>query len=356
MGAPRKRLVYFERFLHPVATEVLMSRPDIDVVRLSHGSTDAENWRQIERAHAFQVSATSELVRPWFGNAELLARCPDLLAVCSAGAGYDAIDIGACTASGVIACNQGGANSRAVAEHAVGFIIALGKKIGLSQRALLRGEAGDRMRFWGNDVQHKTVGLVGFGMIGMKTAELCRALGMTVVVHDPALGEDVIASRGFESVGFGQLLERSDFVSVHCPLVETTRRLFDRDAFARMKRSAYFINTARGQIHDEAALLDALQRGTIAGAGLDVFEVEPTPPTHPLLQLDNVIATPHIAGGTQEGIETLARRTAEQWIAILDGRYPPRLLNPEAWPRYCERYEGALGVRPSTAPETSNRP
>jgi len=268
------------------------------------------------------------------------------VALCSAGAGYDAIDVEACTARGVIVCNQGGANVEAVAEHALGFILNLSKKIGLSNRVLLRGDASDRMKLWGNDICRKTIGLVGLGKIGVRTGELCRAFGMDVIAYDPSLDAKSIAERGAESVSFATLLERSDFVSVHCPLTAETRGLFDSAAFAAMKPSAYFINTSRGYIHDEQALVNALQLGHIAGAGLDVFEVEPPSPLHPLLQMDNVIATPHIAGGTHEGVEALARVSAEQWITILSGKVPPRLINPAAWPQYCDRFESILGFRP----------
>jgi D-3-phosphoglycerate dehydrogenase len=123
--------------------------------------------------------------------------------------------------------------------------------------------------------------------------------------------------------------------------------MLGRAEFARMKRGAYFVSAARGGIHDESALHDALKSGWLAGAGLDVFEREPPPPDHPLLALDGVIATPHVAGITVEAGRELARAAAEQWLAIFAGAVPPRLLNPAAWPRYCERFEKRFGLRPA---------
>ncbi len=300
----------------------------------------------MERACGYHVGARTELVEPWFGSTALLARCPDLLAMCSTGAGYDVIDVDACTAHGVIVCSQSGTNNEPVAEHAIGFILALSKKMGLTNRALLRGAAGNRYDLMGNDIQHKTVGIVGLGKIGTRTAHFCRAFDMEVIACDPYLTAEQIAERGARKVEFAELLARSDFVSVHCPRTQETIDLFDAAAFAQMKPSAYFINTARGRIHSEAALLEALRRGQIAGAGLDVFDVEPPPADHPLLQLDNVMATPHIAGGTHEAAQNMSRAAAEQWIDLLRGRVPPRLVNPEAWPLYAERFERVLGFRP----------
>ncbi len=122
--------------------------------------------------------------------------------------------------------------------------------------------------------------------------------------------------------------------------------MFGAAEFAQMKPNAYFINAARGKIHDETALVEVLRAGGIAGAGIDVFDVEPPPPDHPLLHLDNVIATPHIAGATVEAMHAMSRAAAEQWIGLLRGQVPPRLVNPEAWPRYSERFEEVIGFRP----------
>ena len=346
MALNRKRLVYFERFFDPIAEEILGAQDDIELVRLRYASPEADNWAEISRAQGYHAGARTELVEPWFGTAALLARCPDMLAMCSTGAGYDVIDVDACNAAGVLVCNQSGTNNEAVAEHAIGLILALSKKIGLTNRALLRGAANDRYVLMGNDIQHKTVGFVGLGKIGSRTAKFCSVFDMEVIAYDPYLTAEEIAARGARKVDFAELLARSDYVSVHCPRTKETIGMFDAAAFAQMKPSAYFVNTARGLIHKETDLLEALRTRKIAGAGLDVFDVEPPPADHPLLQLENVIGTPHIAGGTYEAARNMSRAAAEQWLDILRGRVPPRLVNPVAWPLYSERFERIIGFRP----------
>jgi D-3-phosphoglycerate dehydrogenase len=142
------------------------------------------------------------------------------------------------------------------------------------------------------------------------------------------------------------LLERSDFVQLNCPLTAETEGLIGQQQFARMKPSAFFITTARGPVHDEAALYDALVRGTIAGAGIDVFHDEPPDPSHPLLSLENVVASPHTAGITAEATRDIAQASAEQWLTIFAGKVPPRLVNPDAWPTYSDRFRDRFGLRP----------
>lgn len=342
----RKRLVYFERFFHPIAEQILAAEDDIELVRLHYAIPVAENWPEMERACGYHVGARTELVEPWFGTAALLARCPDMLALSSTGAGYDVIDVDACNAAGVLVCNQSGTNNEAVAEHAIGLILALSKKIGLTNRALLRGGANNRYDLMGNDIQHKTVGIVGLGQIGSRTAKFCSVFDMEVIAYDPYLSAEAIAARGARKVDFPELLAASDYITVHCPRTKETIGMFDAAAFAQMKPSAYFVNTARGLIHKETDLLEALRARRIAGAGLDVFDVEPPPADHPLLHLENVIGTPHIAGGTYESTLNMSRASAEQWIDIFRGRVPPRLVNPEVWPLYSQRFERILGFRP----------
>jgi D-3-phosphoglycerate dehydrogenase len=155
---------------------------------------------------------------------------------------------------------------------------------------------------------------------------------MRVLASDPFVAAEEITRRGAVPVDLASLLDQADVVSLHCPLDDTTRGLFDASAFATMKAGALFISTARGGIHDEAALHDALQRGHLAGAGLDVWALEPPPAGHPLLALDNVIATHHIAGVTHQARRRMATMACSQLLGALRGERPPRLVNPEAWP------------------------
>jgi D-3-phosphoglycerate dehydrogenase len=353
----RPRLVYFDQWTDPVAAAVLAEHGAIDVTRLSiTGEIDA-NWAGLEGAHGYQSLIRTELARnpgvaeQWICGPELLARCPDLLAVCTAGAGYDIVDVEACTGAGVIVCNNSGPGREAVAEHALGFMLSLAKKIALADRMIRREVVRDRTAtLRSSELLGKTLGIVGIGQIGSRLIELCSPFAMTVLAYDPYLTEDEAAARGAEKVELAELLERSDFVHLNCPLTPETEGLMGAEQFARMKPTAYFITTARGPVHDEDALYDALTSGTIAGAGIDVFHSEPPDPSHPLLTLDNVIASPHTAGITEEATRDIAFATAEQWITIFSGKAPPRLVNPEAWPAYVDRFAARFGTRPPEEP------
>lgn len=347
MTANIARLAFFEEWIGPVAEQVLSGRDNIELVRLRFSDPEPDNWRAIAGAHGYQIRPRGDLVEPWFGNAALLARCPKLLAISSTGAGYDMVDVDDCTRAGVIVVCQIGSNKEAVAEHALGLMLSLSKKMALTDRALRTGRYVDRYAFTGNDILGKTVGIVGIGHIGTRVAELCRGLmRMNVLACDPYLTADEVARRGARKVALDELLAASDFVTVHCPRSAETLGMFGAPQFAAMKPSAFFLNTARGGIHKEDDLAAALIAGRIAGAGVDVFLKEPPSADHPLLQLDNVIASPHIAGVTHEAMHQMARDAADQWIDILAGRVPPRLVNPEVWPRYRERFAAELGFWP----------
>jgi D-3-phosphoglycerate dehydrogenase len=348
----RPRLAYFDQWTDPVAGDLLAADGGIDVVRLEiTGDVDA-NWAGLEGAHGYQSLIRTELARrpgvaeQWICGPELLARCPDLLAVCSAGAGYDVIDVDACTAAGVIVCNNSGPGREAVAEHALGFMLALAKKIVLADRTIRRERVQDRSALRSSELLGKTLGIVGVGQIGSRLIELCAPFSMTVLAYDPYLTTEEARARGADKVELDELLARSDFVHLNCPLTPETEGLIGRAELGRMKPSAFFITTARGPVHDESALYDALVEGVIAGAGIDVFHDEPPDPSHPLLTLDNVVASPHTAGITEEATRDIAVATAEQWLAIFAGKVPPRLLNPTAWPAYTDRFAARFGVRP----------
>ena len=345
------RLVYFERWPHPVALEMLAGRPCFEVRRLSAASPGNALWPAFERAHVYQISAArSEVPASFFANAELLGRCPELLVVSSSGAGFDTIDVDACTDAGVLALNQAGGNREAVAEHVLGMMLGLAKRIMECDRAIRRVPNLDRESLMGHDLRGGTLGIVGLGHAGTRVAELAGTpFAMRVLACDPYLRPEQFAERGAESAGFEELLAASDYVSVHCPRTSETLRMFDARAFARMRPHAHFINTARGGIHDEAALVDALDAGRIAGAGIDVWEEEPPPLDHPLMSCPNVILSPHTAGVTHESRRNVARGAVAQLDAVAAGRRPPRLLNPEVWERYAARFERAFGRAPEQA-------
>ncbi|MEC9325492.1 MAG: NAD(P)-dependent oxidoreductase [Actinomycetota bacterium] len=348
---PRPRLVY-ERWTDPAAGEIL-ELSDIDVVKLDLTAPEEQSWAALESAHGYQVATRTDVAdvtggAQWLAGPALIERCRQLLAVCSAGAGYDVIDVEACTRAGIAVCNNSGPGAEAVAEHALGFMLDLAKKITAADRALRGGPLGNRLLLQGSQLLGKTLGVVGLGAIGGRLVELCAPFGMEVLVFDPYLDEVSADARGVRRVTLAELVELSDFVQVTCPLTAETRGLIRAEQFAAMKPTAFFITTARGPVHDEDALRQALETGAIAGAGLDVFHEEPPRQDNPLLQLENVVATPHTAGITVEAARDIAVVTAQQWQTLFAGLRPERLLNPEVWPHYCDRFQDILGVRPTS--------
>ena len=318
--------------------------PDISLSVFPAEGNPAAAWDMLAGAHVYHISAAKdELPQAWFARAELLARCPNLLCVSAGGAGYDTVDVAACTAAGVAVVNQAGGNAASVAEHTLGLMLGVSRRMVEGDRRMRREIGYAREDVMGHEIRGKTLGLVGIGHIGRRVAALARAFGMEVIATDPFLSADEIARRGAKAVSFEELLAQSDFVSLHCPRDASTLKMMNADAFARMKKGAIFITTARGGIHDEAALAQALQSGHLAGAGLDVWDQEPPPLDHPLLAMDNVFATFHVAGVTHEGRRNVATISAEQIVGLLAGERPPRLINPEVWPEFEKRRARILG-------------
>jgi D-3-phosphoglycerate dehydrogenase len=348
MSVNNKRVFYVKYLAHPIYTEILQARPDVRLDRLENESPDEVAAPIIAAAHAYQIGAArDELAGHFHVDADLLRRAPNLLIVSSNGAGFDPVDVEACTAAGVVVVNQSGGNANSVAEHALGMMLTLSKRILEADRALRRDANVNRNALIGNEVQGKTVGIVGIGNVGRRIAELCKGLlGMKILAYDPYLTAAEIAARGGEKVELDEMLRRSDYVSISCPLTKDNRGMIGARQFALMQPHAYFITTARGFIHDEDALLGALRNKAIAGAGLDVWSREPPPPDHPLLQFDNVLASPHTAGVTKEARANMGRIAAEQMLDALDGKRPPRIINPEVWAAYAKRFERAFGFVP----------
>jgi len=344
--AKRKIVVRFNQWYDPAMAARFEREPDIELRTVDRDGDAELVWPHLAQAHAFQVSsAKDELPRHWFVTEAMLERCPNLLCVSSNGAGYDTIDVAACTRAGVLVVNQAGGNAQSVAEHAIGLMIDVSRRISENDR-LLRSQRGyTREEIMGNEMSGKVLGIVGIGHIGTRVAKLARAFDMQVLAVDPYLTEEEITRRGATPASFEDVLAQSDFVSLHCPRDRDTVKMMNQAAFARMKNGAIFITTARGGIHDESALLEALRSGHLYGAGLDVWEKEPPPLDHPLLQLRNVVATYHTAGVTHQARRNMATYAAEQIVGILKGGHPPRLINPDVWPVYARRFEAIIGTR-----------
>jgi D-3-phosphoglycerate dehydrogenase len=343
-----KRVFYVRFVNHPCYLEIIGQRPEIRLDKLENDTPAAAADPIVAAAHAYQVSsARDELPLKYHVNADLIARAPNMLIVSTGGAGYDTVNVKDCTEAGVLVVNQTGGNADAVAAHVLAMMLMLSKQIIQTNHALRKGTMHDRNAFMGNDINGRTIGIVGLGNVGRRIALLCRTLfDMQVLACDPYLDEATIAERGATKVALDELLRRSDFVSINCPLDDTSRGMIGAREFGLMQKHAYFITTARGFIHDEGALAEALRAKAIAGAGLDVFAKEPPPADHPLLAFDNVIASPHIAGVTREARANMGKFAAEQLVLTLDGKRPPRIVNPEVWPAYQQRFERTFGFRP----------
>ncbi len=348
MTVNNKRVFYVKYLAHQVYADMLAAQPDVRLDRLENESAEEVFAPILAMAHAYQIGAArDELARHFHVDQDLLRRAPNLLIVSSNGAGFDPVDVDACTAAGVLVVNQSGGNAHSVAEHALGMMLTLSKRIIQADRTLRRERDVNRNSLMGTEIEGKTIGIVGIGNVGRRIAELCKGLfRMKVLAYDPYLSAQEIAARGGEKVELDDLLRRSDYVSINCPLSKDNRGMIGPREFALMQPHAYFITTARGFIHDEDALLDALRDKRIAGAGLDVWSKEPPPPEHPLLQFDNVLASPHTAGVTREARMNMGKIAAEQMLDALDGKRAPRIINPEVWPDYAGRFERTFGFRP----------
>jgi D-3-phosphoglycerate dehydrogenase / 2-oxoglutarate reductase len=343
-----KRVFYVRQVNHPCFLEMIAQRPEIRIDKLENNSSDDTAAPIIAAAHVYQIGSARDELNPRFhAQRDLLVRMPNLLIVSTGGAGFDTVNVKDCTDAGVLVVNQSGGNAEAVAAHVLAMMLSLSKQIVQTDHALRHGTMHDRAAFTGSDVHGRTIGIVGLGNVGRRVAELCRSLfRMQVIASDPYLDERIMAGRGAVKVTLDELLRRADFVSINCPLDDTSRGMIGAKEFALMQPHAFFITTARGFIHDERALAEALRSKQIAGAGVDVWDKEPPPADHPLLQFDNVVASPHTAGVTREARANMGKIAAEQLIMILDGKRPPRIVNPQVWPAYAKRFEHTFGIRP----------
>jgi D-3-phosphoglycerate dehydrogenase len=235
-----------------------------------------------------------ELITP-----RVFAAANRLKVVSAGGVGYDHIDVAEANRRGVAVCICEGCNNYSVSELVFGMMVGLARGIYPADRALREGEW---TRYLGFDLWGKTLGIVGLGRVGKAVALLGRAFGMRVLANDVSWDITFANQNGISYVPFERILDESDFVTMHVPLTPETREMIDEAALARMKPSAYLINAARGPVVKESALVEALRTRQIAGAGLDVFEVEPHP-SNPYIDLDNVIMTPHVGGSTQEAFD-----------------------------------------------------
>ena len=263
---------------------------------------------------------------------EIFEAVPSLkfVGICRAATSH--VDLGAATASGVAVVNTPTRNAQAVAEHALGLMLALARRIPESHYYVKAGRwlnpVLPYIEMRGTELAGRTLGMVGLGAIGRLLADLASALGMTCIAYDPYVDAPPsdVSLRNLDEV-----LADADFVSIHAPLTDESDGMIDSDKLAHMKPTAFLVNLSEARIVDRDGLVDALESRAIAGAALDVFETHPIAPNHPLLRLDNVILTPHLGGATQETIERHSKMMADDILRFLDGERPVNLVNPAVW-------------------------
>lgn len=254
-----------------------------------------------------------------------------LRGIVSYGVGYDQIDVTAATSRGIYVANCKGSNSESVAELVFMLMLNVSRAARLADRFIREGKWKNTMKRpgipVGRELAGKTLGIVGMGEIGRRVARIGRSFEMRILAFDPFLSNETVRQAGAEPVEFTQLLRESDYLSIHVPLSERTRNLIDDKNFSLMKPTSYLINTARGPVVNERALLNALSTKKIAGAGLDVFSVEPLPKRSKLSRLRNVVMTPHIGALTEEAIAQTSTTAAEESVRIITGEVPVNLVN-----------------------------
>ena len=291
------------------------------VVTLPPYPTEAE---MVERAR--DVDAI--LVRTSVVSGPVIRAAPALKVVSRHGVGIDNVDVAECTRHGIAVAITEEANAQAVSEHAFACMLAVANKVARADMDVRQG-MWQRHKWVGIELHGKVLGIVGLGRIGSRVARHARAFDMQVLACDPYIPSARAAAVGATLVDLSTLLTRADFVSIHVPLNAETRHLCGRPEFDDMKPGAILVNTARGGVVDEQALGDALVGGRLAGAAVDVFEQEPVPPDHPLLALDNLLLSPHVAGQSEESMVRMSVGAAQNILHVLRGEQPSCLVNPE---------------------------
>ncbi|MBP1932172.1 hydroxyacid dehydrogenase [Ammoniphilus resinae] len=266
---------------------------------------------------------------------KVIESSPRLRVICKYGIGVDNIDIQAASEHGVLVTNAP-VHTKTVAEYAFSLILSVLKKIPRNLNHLKQGKWRDSSTM-GNELYKKTIGMVGFGAIGKQLAKRLQGWDVQILIYDPFATRETADLFGAQLVDWNTLFQTSDVVTLHLPLMESTRKIISRNEFFMMKNSAILINTSRGPIVDEQALIEALQDKRIAGAGLDVFETEPISKDNPLLEMENVVITPHVAGYTFESLHRISEQCSRNCLSALRGEIPEFIVNREAVEKWRER-------------------
>jgi phosphoglycerate dehydrogenase-like enzyme len=323
-----------------ISLSLLESEPRIRyrfLTDLAPKRDDATYW---ERFYSLEIKPehiadTDGLIvlRPWIKRSTFVHGAADLVVIGRSGAGYDKIDVQACTDHDVALFNAPLALNHSTASSALLFLLALAKRLPQQDRITRSGRWDRQAEVMGSEIQGRTLGIIGLGHSGRELVRLVAPFAMRILAYSPQADPEEAAALGVHLVSLEEVLREADFVSLHCRLTEATRRLLGPSQLALMKPTAYLINVARGELIDQAALAQALREHRIAGAGLDVFTMEPLPRDDPLLQLDNVILTPHWSASTTDVWQATGRAMAEGMLRAARGLVPEDVVNPEALAR-----------------------
>jgi D-3-phosphoglycerate dehydrogenase len=310
MGKP---VVLLYEPIHERATSLLEQQAE---VRLAASLAEDELVKVVHDVEGIIIRANGKVTR------KIMQAAPRLKVVARHGTGVEAIDHEAATEMGITVVNTPAANVESVAEQCLAFMLVLGKRLLEANAAIRGGDWEARYRLIGTELLGKMVGFIGFGRIGQRLAELCHSsLAMPITYHDIMAYPEVEQRLDARRCSFDEILENADFVSIHVPLLADTRGLIGEAELKRMKPTAFLINTSRGPVVDQQALILALQQGWIRGAGLDVYDPEPLPKDSPLLEMDNVVLSPHMASHTDEALFRMAM-VIEDVLAVIRGEPP----------------------------------
>jgi D-3-phosphoglycerate dehydrogenase len=307
--------------IHQKAVDLLESTENITYDAPGKLSQD-ELIAQVPDAHALIIRSGVKI------TPQVLSAAPNLKAIARAGVGVDNIDLAACTKHGVIVMNTPGGNTVSTAEHTFDLMLALARHLPQGHVSLREGR-WERKQYVGIELRGKTLGLVGLGQVGQAVATRAIAFEMTVMAYDPYVPDSVFNNIGVQKVELDELYARSDFISLHAPLMDDTRGMIDKTAINKMKDGVRLINAARGGLINDDDLATALKSGKVAGAALDVYDVEPPSDDHPLIGLPNTITTPHLAASTIDAQINVAVQAAEQVLDVLFNDNPVNVVNKD---------------------------
>lgn len=314
--------IWFERPIHPELLDQIP--PGMQIIE----PTGSDPYDGIDRARGVMASAL-----PY--TRTVIDRAARAFVIARTGIGLDLVDVNAATDRGIAVCNTPDGPTVSTAEHTVALLLAVAKRVTQAATALRNAEGNYYSSHQAIELEGKTLGLIGFGRIARRVARSAEGLGMRVIAYDPLAAGEVFFVQRLDDLE--DLLASSDVVSIHVPLSKDTRHLMNRTRFESMRPGAILVNTSRGGVIDQDALLEAIDSGHLFAAGLDVTDPEPLPPDHPLLNRANVVVTPHVASGTIEGKVRIFLTALSQVLTVLKGQRPEHLVNPEVWARVEDR-------------------